>query len=368
VCAAAAYFGWGLVAFGAAPQVPEGLAVRQIAPGGKAAGNPGERGATYYALEARITRVTTRFPGVTAVAERMADGDIQARLRDAGGNEIARLRVDRVDGIRDAVQYIVGADPAVQALGEPSVRMTMEWANRQAYSFYRDGIDEAGTDLEWRGDLARRRRGPARDVAREIEQIDTDWADGLSASTSRRANAAHDGLKGRRLRGEAFVTRLTKHGVRAGGANYFAADRVFLWDLPGLSNGWIGPEHLQRFGGWPFTPDLAWMNMQVIAFHHFKTLIDQQRFVAGRQPGVLERLGRLLVPVVEANEPGCDNLHWLDGTVYRYCCDMHDACYEKYGCSSSSWWKVWSSWNCNRCNAWVIFCFEGGGTVPWLAE
>jgi len=69
----------------------------------------------------------------------------------------------------------------------------------------------------------------------------------------------------------------------------------------------------------------------------------------------------LLVAPVQANEPGCDGLHWLDGTVLRFCCDVHDRCYEKYGCSSRSWWQFWSSWTCDLCNAGAVFCFAGGG-------
>ena len=43
---------------------------------------------------------------------------------------------------------------------------------------------------------------------------------------------------------------------------------------------WIGPEHLkQQYGGWPFKPDVAWLNLQTIATHHFKTLIAKQGFV-----------------------------------------------------------------------------------------
>ena len=50
-----------------------------------------------------------------------------------------------------------------------------------------------------------------------------------------------------------------------------------------------------------------------------------------------------------------------DGTVLRFCCDVHDRCYEKYGCSSRSWWQFWSSWTCDLCNAGAVFCFAGGG-------
>jgi hypothetical protein len=103
------------------------------------------------------------------------------------------------------------------------------------------------------------------------------------------------------------------------------------------------------------------MNIQAIAFHHFKTRIDRDRFVARGAPGVFDKVRQFIAPVLHADEPGCDGLHWLDGTIFRFCCDVHDACYAKYGCSSRSWWQVWSSWSCNMCNFWVVDCFESGG-------
>ena len=42
---------------------------------------------------------------------------------------------------------------------------------------------------------------------------------------------------------------------------------------------------------------------------------------------------QFVAPTLSANEPGCDGLHWLDGTVFRYCCDVHDLCYAKVGCT-----------------------------------
>src|SRR5262249_45898187 len=116
------------------------------------------------------------------------------------------------------------------------------------------------------------------------------------------------------------------------------------------------------FGGWPFAPDMAWLNLQVTAFHHYKTLMDKNGFVGERKPGWPERVFQFIAPTMHANEEGCDGLHWLDGTVLRYCCDMHDFCYEKSGCSVSSWWRWWKSWSCDYCNIGVVSCFFTGGT------
>lgn len=58
------------------------------------------------------------------------------------------------------------------------------------------------------------------------------------------------------------------------------------------------------------------------------------------------------------DEPGCDNLHWLDDTVYRPCCDDHDRCYRYYGCAQWSWWYWETLWGCTQCNLEVVQCFS----------
>jgi hypothetical protein len=154
-----------------------------------------------------------------------------------------------------------------------------------------------------------------------------------------------------------------RDGVQIGSANWFVRERLLIWDIPGVTAGSLTAEQLKAFGGWPFTPDAEWLNLQTIAFYHFKTEIDRRGFAAGRAPDAAwpSRVRNLFVTPVLANEAGCDGLHWLDGTVLRFCCDVHDLCYQKYGCSSSSWWRVWSSWSCTACNGGAVWCFAGGG-------
>jgi hypothetical protein len=143
---------------------------------------------------------------------------------------------------------------------------------------------------------------------------------------------------------------------------WYEGPQLYVWSIPGLrTGGFIGPEHLNAaYGGWPFIPDMAWMNLQTLAFHHFKGLINQQRFVARNQPP-RRGLWQFFEPTLSADEAGCDDLHWLDDTIFRFCCDQHDRCYEKAGCTSKSWWQFWSSWLCDFCNAEVIHCFLTGG-------
>ena len=361
----------GVAARGAEPEQQAAAGAVHLLPAGqRLGGTPGQKGATYYALAARTRRLTTRFSDAVAVAETGADGDVHASLRDAAGRETAHLLVNHLDSARDVVQFSTGGDARFQALGEPGLTMTMEWANRQVYSLAADGVDASEPAVEWRAGLMRRRGAAERDLERAIVSLETEWDDGLAAVTSRLPAARRKMLGTRESTGEVLVTRLTKHGQSAGAANWFPREQVFTWSLPGLTTGGITAKELADYGGWRFTPDFEWMNIQAIAFHHFKTLIDQQRFVARAappRPGLIQRAIDAVVPTLHADEPGCDGLHWLDGTIFRYCCDIHDACYAKYGCTSRSWWQFWSSWRCTACNAWVVDCFTDTTEPIFLA-
>lgn len=328
-----------------------------------AALRPGQKGATYFWLESQTKRLTTRFAGLTATAERDAYGKLNATLRDSAGNELGHFQVQRPDGIHDLLRYVDASGAVLQAGGDPTVRPTLDWTNRQIYHLWKDNVDPASTIFEWRDGVMRRTGAGPRDAERDILELDTEWASGLSAKTVRKVATHLEAVKGRFVDGEALATSLADgNGSEIGVSYWYARARLYVWSIPALqTGGFIGPEHLQAdFGGWPFTPDMAWMNLQALGFHHFKTLINQQRFVARVQPprrGVLQ----FFAPTVLANEDGCDDLHWLDNSVFRYCCDEHDRCYEKAGCNSSSWWRVWSGWLCDFCNMEAVRCFLAGG-------
>ncbi|CAF1050588.1 unnamed protein product [Adineta ricciae] len=38
------------------------------------------------------------------------------------------------------------------------------------------------------------------------------------------------------------------------------------------------------------------------------------------------------------------------------CCDVHDACYKRHGCTRGSWLKPFGA--CARCNAAVVACIQ----------
>ena len=344
-----------------------GSGVVRAAPAGQRfGGKPGVRGATYYAFEGQAVRVTTEFGDATVVATRSVDGDVETTIRDRAGRETGKFTVDTIDATTNVLRYVPADGAAIQAFGEPSVHPTLDWANRQAYSLSRDR--PAGVEaLEWRGDVMRRRGAPQDTSASDPKATETEWGNGMSARSERRSSRPHQ-FAGHAVGGEVLVTHLRHNGTDLGTLNWYPDGQIFAWDLPGLTSGFIAPEHLQTISqGWPFIPDMTWLNIQAFAFHHYKTLIQRQGFVARNEPGWPARLMQFFAPTLRANEEGCDDLHWLDGEVLRFCCDVHDFCYEKNGCSSRSWWQFWSNWSCSACNTWVIVCFaSGAGTISQI--
>jgi len=350
-------------------------AIRVVPNGQSAAGTPGQKGATYYSLERQSSRVTTEFlDGNVAVAERSLDGDIVTNLRTADGRDINRVRVNRKGGTaEDAVQYIRPGADAIQAAvdagnNNPS---TLDWLNRQSHHFYEDNVTSP-SDLRWRNGAIRKGGAALTEnddqitEAQTVKTIETEWPNGLSAKTRRVHLKAGDQFDGKPVSGDVLITNLSLNGESVGVANYFVNDRIYAWKMPGVSEGLIANSHLvQRYGGWVFKPDMIWMNLQALGFYEWGRKRTPARASACVvKPTVLQRLAGFFSPVVHAapDEPGCDDLHWLDGTMYRYCCDVHDFCYAKNGCSSSSWWEFWSSWKCDKCNAEAVWCFSGGGT------
>lgn len=282
-------------------------------------------------------------------------------MSDAGGNEVADFSLDRVDGVNDVVRYAPRVGNGLHVLSESTVRPTLDWSSYQAYTLWKDQVEDAER-VEWRGNLIRRKGSAERDVEKAVVELQTEWSNGLSTKTVRKSVSRHAALPGRVVSGEVLVTRLIRNGTDLGVANWYPGSQILMWNLPGLTKGYIGPEHMKQFGGWPFVPDMAWLNLQVTAFQHYKTQIQKKGFVASREPTWSDRLLQFVAPTLQANEPGCDDLHWLDGSVLRFCCDVHDFCYEKIGCSSRSWWRFWQSWGCSYCNIGVVYCFVTGGS------
>jgi len=327
--------------------------------------DPADRGATYYWLEGAATRVVTRFGDAVAVAERAADGDVRTRLTDIAGNELATFTVDRLGAGNDVLDFRRPGEVPIRAAGTAQLRPTLEWSNRQAYSLWKNLGRGNGSRLEWRGDLIRPSGSTARDFNRELRELRTEWPDGISATVVPEARIRRHPITGVRSFGTFFISRLRKDGKDIGSVRWEEEEKLLTWDLPSISQGYLNPERLQEIGGWPFTPDPAWGNVQSYAFYHFARLIAEKGFVARKQPGLLQKAANFFMPSVQANTAGCDGMHWLDNTILRYCCDVHDACYARASCTYRSWWMFWSSWQCTFCNMWAAYCFSSGGIAPY---
>src|SRR5476651_177091 len=240
VTGAAAWPKSGTVA-GAAPG---NVAVQTIPAGQRQAGHPAEKGATYYALEAQTTRLTTRFrDGHVAVTERGLIGDVRTTVRDQAGNERGRLRLNRIDDSHDTLNYEPSDGTPLQVLSDPNaVKPTLDWASRQAYGLAKDGT----ANLVWDNGTMRPRAAARRDLESEVSDVETVWANGLVAKVTRQTYSRRELSPGRAVEGPALVSELTLNGVPAGVGVWFVQDQVYAYHLPGLTNGlvFIAPEHL----------------------------------------------------------------------------------------------------------------------------
>jgi hypothetical protein len=255
----------------------------------------------------------------------------------------------------------------LRAKGRAGLRTTLDWGNKQTYSLWKDAsADLTNTQLEWQDDLMRPRGTARRDANRDLLEIRTEWAGGMVATAVNKRGPRRNIVSGKPSTGDVVVTTFARDGVTIGTTQWFAEEQVFAWSFRGITEGHADAARLQRIGGWSFTPDVAWTNIQAYAFHHFHTRMNERNRIAGTPAGWTGKLAALLMPTLSANEPGCDGLHWLDETVFRPCCDTHDVCYEKFGCASSSWWQWWTSWQCDVCNLFVVACFSSYPRGPFL--
>ena len=359
---ALAWSNGGAVVGAAPPQ--RNTPVQMIPAGQRQAGNPGEKGATYYALEAQSKQMKTTFrDGHSAVSERGFSGVVNTTLRDSAGNERATLKVLPVDTGHATVSFQSADAAPVQMSSDPTVaHPTLDWSAKQSYRLMKDGT----TSLVWDKGYIRAQAAQPVDPEGEVKEVETVWQEGLVAKVTRGVRPRRQLSPGLVLGGPTLETELTQHGIFAGSAIWFEQDKAYVFYVAGLmdkAQALTQKEMTENFGGWVFTPDTTWMNLQLIATHHFKTLVAKNGFVARnagsgcREAAAPSRVAQFFFPTVQANETGCDRFHWLDGTILRGCCDDHDRCYARAGCTERSWWQVWSSWTCDMCNAAVVWCF-----------
>ncbi len=327
-------------------------------------------GKAYRALDAQVTRVTVQLEDAYIVTDRSPEGSLQSTLFDPAGKALIELHV-AVDE-RDLELY--GGDG--KSLGAPSYIETAEvsstWAGRQLYSLWSDlqalgfhktdglgnaaGLNKAARNGEWtwQGGFLRLRdpataletsaKAHRQAIESKVVAVNTRFGD-LEAVSIRdeMAELPRVGPKGE-LAAPAFITRLLDQttGQPIGRALWYSKERTFTWDIPGLSSGLVNEERMER--SFPFDPDMSWSNLQLFGL---------------RQTHLDLALEEAQAPF--KNTVGCDYLHWLDDTIFRPCCDQHDLCYEKNGCTARSWWIFGASWSCIKCNIAVVVCFATGG-------
>jgi hypothetical protein len=370
-------------------------------------------GNTFHAIEARATRVTTTFPDAVVEARRGDGRTLEAVVRNRSGELRGRLHVTS-DTRRVRWQPARATGAAVDFDLPEQATVSLDWAAFQLYALHADdgeGAPDAG-DVSgeagaWDGHLRRSRRALARglsagQLAARVERVDTEFPDiVVRAALDKHARPASSG---KRIDYSKFTATIVdaRSGATRGFVRWFDTAQVLTWKIEGGSQGVILPERLR--GGWTFIPTMAWANVQGYQFatQATRTLEAADPF-AGVLRGLFERptaapplaqIARAMAPLpalaltasgladrpaladvptlmnlwqrpwqfggvgAAANEPGCDNLHWLDGSIFRACCDQHDRCYETNGCNSSSWWWPFAgSWSCQRCNVLVAYCF-----------
>ena len=376
-------------------------------------------GDTFHALEARARRITATFPDAVIEVRRTEARGVDAVVRDRGGVDRGRLEVS--PGLQ-RVLWHRGPGGAPQEFALPDqTTISLDWAAHQLYALFADDravadtapIDVAGDEGTWDGHVRRSRRALTRgqssgQLAARLESVETEFDQiVVRATIDRHARRS----SGARIDYSKFTATIqdARTGARRGFVRWFDTAQVLTWKIEGGSQGVVLPERLR--GGWTFTPTMAWANVQAYQFatQAARALPSGDPFARAMR-GLFERpanaaplgqVARAIAPVTplpalawstldgglglsrgvprsadathlpgvttaraaaggvgRLNDEGCDRLHWLDGSIFRACCDAHDQCYEKNGCSEGSWfWPFSSSWSCQRCNARVVYCF-----------
>jgi hypothetical protein len=334
-----------------------------------------DMGGTFYFLEAKAKKVTSRFADGMAIADRGLDGNIRTRSTDLAGNEVGKLSIDQVSARDAEMLYESNGTQLFYAPVRPDVRPTLDWAALQAHALRRDGHPST---VEWQGRFARARGARPGNLDDAATEVVTEFDQDVTATTVRITPKPGENRRPHTL------TRIYDAGVEVGEVAWVPSQKLLMWSFKNLTKGTVNEETLKKTssGGWTFQPSLAWANVQALAFYTFHTRLAKAGTVSvarnDREPRSLGRKAlESFVRPVQANAPGCDGLHWLDGSIFRPCCDAHDICYAKAGCNQYSWyWPPSMSWSCTGCNTLVAYCFYSTITIstgtcvymPWACS
>jgi hypothetical protein len=315
-------------------------------------------GHTYEETEARALSVTTTFiDGSIARTERSADGELRTVLRDAAGAVQARLESNRAKSeLRLRVLSEDGRRGERVFVAQFGSNLSGDWANVQLHRTWSEasGSVAAGAAatprLVWRGDflaldkLRISTEALTRDTAADsIASVTTDFGE---VEVRSRRNSPHENEP-------TFTTGLFLPGGNRSlvALVWFEETQTLVWRQPDGTYGEVGPQTMP--GGWTFRPNQAWANVQAFSFYRFAFEHGKMTPAAPR-----ERSADGLSVGVNADYDGCTGLSWLDGTIYRACCDEHDRCYNKQEPNCTAWSWIWpGSWHCFMCNVRIVSCF-----------
>ncbi|MEW6321267.1 MAG: hypothetical protein AB1635_09270 [Acidobacteriota bacterium] len=294
------------------------------------------------------------------IAERSDAGDLSARLIDDHRGPIARLSVARNVEVGGVLRAEFADTPALVSRVRVELEPTLDWAARQLQSLAGEG--RRGGPTRWERDLLRVGPGDSRAASEPWVEVTTEWRDGLTSTTRwRRGGRAFEASA---VPTAEFTTFLVDGAQSLGWLRWNASSRVLSWAFGVGAPSFVDDQRLAEIGGWPFAVDMAWANVQALAFHQLSASAPS---AAAQRPrdGPLDRLWSAVVPTLYAQD-GCTGLHWLDGTILRQCCDRHDLCFNRYGCDRYSWfWPFGYAWQCTSCNISAVYCFNTIGDGPY---
>lgn len=296
-------------------------------------------GTTYEILDAQALRVTTEFNDAYAVTVRLDNGDLETKLfAESPETPVMEMTYQFAKKI-----LAIGGEQALKIANTREIHLTADWANAQAYNMWRDQYSLGNPpmkseNLQWKGDFVRPTgvREPDNRALRNIQTVVTEFENAIAISQNvEKGNFLWEPEVSKKSLGMPTFQTLIQDatsGETLGRLQWDRKNQMLSWDfLEGTSAG-INAEVLPD--GWTFEPNPAWANIQAKGF------VD---FFARNKAAAL-------------NDPGCDGLHWLDGTIFRLCCDLHDLCYEYFGCTAKSWFFQ-GKWQCILCNGGVVVCF-----------
>lgn len=298
-------------------------------------------GQTYNYYDSMVTRVTAQFESFTAIIDRN-QADIYGTIYQSIGTETIYLHYFASEE-KIRIDYL-NSGQTLQIMADTQPFYSTSWVLQQIYTLekFREREEEGPLlNLTWRNSfLVPEGATELSDIFEDDEliAITTEFLDSTAYS------AVQDPTLARGIVVATFDTQIYDNstGQLIGQTKWFNQYQTFAWKFPG-SSGFASNETIP--GGLLFTPNKIWANIQAFAFSRFHG-------------------GQLM------NTVGCDGLHWLDGTIFRSCCDEHDRCYlndpnnPNDDCTAGSWFFFGNEgrrWYCFRCNVEVVLCFLSGG-------